>query len=586
MVNLTIDGSFNGSGRHLAFVSLDSIHPAIQIVRDCQNITIKNCLIKSNNISASGVLGGALNIRSFGIIGNDNVILENNVFERASSSGKLMAGLFVNGVNNASESTTGLQILRNEFISCQQYGLIMEPSAGEVGPTKIMGNSFYSNSTISGPNNLTPLSAIYVNTGNNHEISGNFIGGQSARCGGSKMSVLLSDFSSQMFLLRIGSGVTGPGSLTIDNNIIRNIQVFGATAAASEIHLFHVHANVSLSIEFGAKQGNIIGDLTADASSSGGSSIWFQERFNSSNNTFKVFNLLGSNYNTISKSQVGGIHISQVNSKGSELDIVSCQNADSLLLDSNMIGGSANSIVKKSDGNCKIFTSNTNTTAINNQIKGITNETNFSEFFLVFDIYSIGKRIRISDNTIGNLTDDATSSASIKTSNDKLIPKAFRIINIAGTSAKSIEIMGNQVGSLHITSSGALKKVDFNAIFVGAPVSGTYHVSNNQIGSSTNHNIVQETDGKLIGIAISKPGSTNAFIEDNAIRGIKGKSNFANSFTGIDITGEATTSSQVYARNNVIGDTNTNAASAPSIDLHAGTLGIAPSSCHPKCFAH
>ena len=577
VVNLTIDGSFNGSGRHLAFVSLDSINPAIQIVRDCKNIRIANCVIRSNNTSSSGVLGGAINLRSFGSTGNDNVVLENNVIERASTTGKLAVGVFVNGVNNSTETASGLQVLKNEFVSCQQFGLIMEPSTGHVGPTLIKANSFYTTSNISGPNNLTPLSAIYINTGENHQIIGNYIGGQSAKCGGAKMSVLLSDFSSQVYFIRIGSGVLNNKTIEVDSNTIKNIQVFGSSAAGCQVHIFHVHANVKPKISFGTKHGNFIGDVNVDASTSGNSSIWFQERFNSASNFFKIFNLLGTNDIDIIKSSIGGIHLSQVNAKGSQLEFIHCEDATNLLVDSNIIGVAKNNIVKKSDGMFRLLNSDANSTITNNQITGITNNGDFSDFFLIFDLYSSGKSIKIKDNTIGNLLDDASVDAAIKTSSDKLIPKAFKIVSVAGNSVKSLEVTGNQVGSIHISASGALKKVDFTAIDVRSPNTSQYVISNNTIGSGVSNNILQESDGKIFGIVIEGPGK-NVKIENNRINGISGKSYFSNSFTGIEITGNAIVTSTVLVKGNIIGDTSKNAASSPAIDLGGGSLGIAPSS--------
>ncbi|MGB0392161.1 MAG: hypothetical protein ACPGD5_11370, partial [Salibacteraceae bacterium] len=119
--NFSIDGSVGGSGRYLRFVSAQTANAVLQVNNDCKNVTIKNSEFRSNNTSTSPFNSGAINLRSYGNTGNDNVTIQNNLFENNGSA--LSIAICVNPPANSGQLLENLLIKDNEINNVQYRGI-------------------------------------------------------------------------------------------------------------------------------------------------------------------------------------------------------------------------------------------------------------------------------------------------------------------------------------------------------------------------------------------------------------------------------------------------------------------------------
>ena len=241
------------------------------------NDTLRNCIIESNE---STTTIGAITIGT----GNNNVTISNNDI-RDSRAGTYNASL-----NTGIYSKTGANILtitNNNIYNWTRssvgtsYGIYLLSAADGC---IISGNSFYMESGISSAYTQT---AINIASGNNHIINGNYIGGQSALCGGSAWinSGVYSVYGIQL--------ATGTASTTfVAKNTIQNISL-SSTSSLAFYGIYVTTGKVSIG---GSGNGNIIGHNT-DASKG------IKIANNTSSNVMiysASADIVGIDYNTIS----------------------------------------------------------------------------------------------------------------------------------------------------------------------------------------------------------------------------------------------------------------------------------------------
>lgn len=213
---VTIDGT---AGKLLTIRSANatpsSTGPVIRFYNSSVNCVLTNSIIESN---ATSTTLGSVTIGS----GTNSVsITANDIRDsRGSVTGNPNNGIYSN------TSTNTLTITNNNIYnwknsSGNSYGLYLLSLAD--GAT-VNGNSFYMEAAAAPVNSQT---AIYIGTGNNHSINGNYIGGQSANCGGSQWTN-----SGTGAIIGISVSTSTTTATNILNNRIQNFNLSGSGAAS------------------------------------------------------------------------------------------------------------------------------------------------------------------------------------------------------------------------------------------------------------------------------------------------------------------------------------------------------------------
>lgn len=241
---VTIDG---GSGKYLKFRNTNSNNqitgPTIQFDNGSTNCTISNCYIENN--SKSGFCGTV----TCGANGTNNITISYNDIRNPSSGSyteQPYAQIFSNSTNNTL-TIIGNNIYNFEAISYYGgYGIYLNAVASGCA---ISNNSFFNTvGTIYGGS--SGLYSIYIYSGSGHTISGNYIGGTSANCGGTPM--LFNNSSNQFSGLYLNVGTSSATS--IQGNVIQNI-----TCTSSSF--YGISCNGGL-MNIGTTTGNTIGHAT------------------------------------------------------------------------------------------------------------------------------------------------------------------------------------------------------------------------------------------------------------------------------------------------------------------------------------
>lgn len=160
----------------------------IQFFNDATANRVHNCYIEGGNVSlstASGVIQFGSTVYT---LGNDNDTISNCVISNDITA-TLPAGVPVSAINSSgteSKPNSGNVIIDNEISNWSGFGVnVTASNFGNGSNWVISGNSFYNNLSV---NPVTAQVAIQFVPGlssNGNTISGNFIGGQAANCGGS-----------------------------------------------------------------------------------------------------------------------------------------------------------------------------------------------------------------------------------------------------------------------------------------------------------------------------------------------------------------------------------------------------------------
>ncbi|WP_207513225.1 T9SS type A sorting domain-containing protein [Longitalea luteola] len=250
--NVTIDGSVNGSGRYLHFISGKAVPvntlPVI-LIAEGSGISIKNCVFETNGTST---WGEAMRIDP----NTTRLLIEGNKFTNIESSNTAVAGLPGSAIYLSIGSTDSVVIRQNEITNFGTGGIFVFQSGLHAGGRVIIdGNHFYHNSAIKAVKGRTVIS---INTSINCEVRNNYIGGSAPYCGGAPWQFTgwtsTTDYSSFR-----GIVVDGGNGSSIQGNTIQNIRFIDwgfsfrgiVTAGSSKI---------------GTEKGNLIGSLTNDSS--------------------------------------------------------------------------------------------------------------------------------------------------------------------------------------------------------------------------------------------------------------------------------------------------------------------------------
>lgn len=219
--NVTIDGSFNGSGRYLKFANTysstgGSENDVFKIDGHAANDTIRNCDIEGQSAKTAG---GVLYIASSSV---NNCLFENNLIHGGSAWAINI--IYATGGSN-------ITIKNNEIYNflawsggttTRAYGINV--STGSGSNWSINGNSIY-NTGINGQSVQTALSFKPGASSTGNTISNNWIGGSSAQCGTSGSVTYWGNSYTTTGCTEVqGKAIdVNAGTVTIDGNNISNI---------------------------------------------------------------------------------------------------------------------------------------------------------------------------------------------------------------------------------------------------------------------------------------------------------------------------------------------------------------------------
>ena len=466
---LTIDGRFSGGGtsRYLRFASNCPAQSAIQLDNDCENVTIRNCIIASDNSMSSFGDGGAIHISDNQTTGSDNLVIKDNLIEDYSGAIDLFDAIQINAPDVTGGILTGLIIEGNEFSNVNGKGIFLIGQDGEINGAEILRNSLYAKATITGPGPGWTFTLIQIASGSGHNIRANYLGGQGAYCSGSKMDINLGAGTQSVIMIRTTSSLPNAASNKIDSNVIKNLNIGGSASNRMFASLFRIEGG---NCDIGVINGNFIGDRTVDASLAASASIVVSENYNSTSNYFRVFNITTSGNVNVENNEVGGILIEDNNSDGIKSFL--CYSQDTPVnFRKNKLGGISNNIVKKADGEFVGIYSNDNISSsevIENSISGITLNSNFDE-----DFYGISSRDGLGAPTISKNT-----IQNISVGDGLKEPRIYLIYVRTG----GAQVDSNLISS--ITTNSAYSGTQFYGIYVREDASN-FNVSANTITNVT-----------------------------------------------------------------------------------------------------
>ncbi len=259
----------------------------------------------------------------------------------------------------------------------------------------ITGNSFYATTT----STSTAQTSISVQSGNNHTVTGNFIGGNTSSAGGTAWT------NSAIVTFK---GITTAGSTTtansIQNNTIQNISLTNAGAAT----FTGIEVTTGLS-NIGTSTGNTIGHT----STSGSITV-------AGSSTTTGINSTTTSTITISNNLIANLTASGTGTGVSIRGIF--QNANALFtatlnIIKNLSTASTSTSASTTTAAVGIYTTSTNTsqTISRNQIFAISGTTVSAVASQVMAIYTSGSSSvgTINRNTIYGMTNTSTSASSL-----------------------------------------------------------------------------------------------------------------------------------------------------------------------------
>ncbi len=226
--NIVIEGRVDGNGSSNQLTFSNSSGPAINIINyyGVENIALKYLNLEGVvESTTAGIVNVLSNVASAttGIvienckIGNPNGNAANGIYAKASGSGNIEATVQnceIADVWHPGLSSKGISI--NE--GCEAW--------------TITSNSFYQTSARTATAGNTHY-GIYMNGGENHTISNNYIGGSGPLCAGTAWTIA-GEYANKFVGIYLNVGTTNPANL--ENNIIHNFNhTYHSTSHATSL---------------------------------------------------------------------------------------------------------------------------------------------------------------------------------------------------------------------------------------------------------------------------------------------------------------------------------------------------------------
>ncbi len=551
---VTFDGRPGGTGtsRQLFFSNTNTAGTVFTLQNDAIRNTIQYCEIRSaNTTSTSGAIFLGSSTRFWG---NDSNTIANNLITRTAWNTTLASGITSNPASNLLFQNDNNTISNNEIYSFLNFGINIASSLGNGEKWSITGNSLYDSvilvSGLPQGNTSTSWTAINFTPGTTansiaNVISGNFIGGSMANCGGSPL--YMNSTSTTMGGIRITSSLGTP--TLVQNNIIQNISFLNVSNTATFMGINP--AGGSMIVGGAPGKGNTIGDAATSGSiSSKGNNPMIGISSSSSGDMVISYNLIANITQDHSTGTTGAIR-GIVNTGGS---IVFITNNTIRSFTTNIANaGSTTSaclvgIINQSGS--------ANLNILDNTIGGINgsdalNSTSTTGQTRILGLANFSGIGNIKRNKINGLFSSApststTTSAAIigiyNSSTAGTVLDANEIRNMVSTAAASTAVLGIYIGSVtDITNnvvSGIYTSSTSASTTTSACIQGIYY------GTSLTATILNNTFENFSASALSSnqiiginTASTNTFIRNNKIRNIWSRSTSTGTTTSSSIIG-------------------------------------------------
>ncbi len=417
-----------------------------------------------------------------------------------------------NGSLSSGSVNSNISITNNTFSNFSVYAIYLKSS--ETSDTwTISGNSFYQTGS------QTPVANVQVvsiNSGSGHTITGNYIGGQAASCGGSAYTLATSAFG--FYGIYFSSLFSGASANTISSNTISNLNITNSYSSP----FFCILADGSSTFNIGSSgNGNVIG------STSGTGNITITTSYAGTCYPTMISNRSSGNTNTVSYNNIGSITINGT-ATNAYFDGIDILLSGSITVSYNTIGNSTsgNIIISSSGyGYIGIYSDATgNATITQNTIQNFNLSQTGSTTY-AFGIYQPGSATNsITYNTIGN-----------SNSNNMAAAVNAWVVGIYG-SAGTNTISHNTIQQHQLTSTSS--SAQFIGIYITSGCKNAQTISYNKVinitSSSTNTSTTALTG--MCGIYFS--GTTaNSTIANNCISNLSITASGASTYsiTGINI---------------------------------------------------
>ncbi|MEI7501953.1 MAG: T9SS type A sorting domain-containing protein [Paludibacter sp.] len=514
--NVTFDGRVNATGSTKSLIinntNTSTTSSTIHFYNTAENNTIKYCNIKGSETSLSTAIvyfstASAGNGNSSNTFDNDNFTgnSTNRPYKVFYSSGS--AG-FENKSNTISNSNF------YDFLNPNNSSYGIDIANASLNWT-ISGNSFYETTTFA-PTGAYSYNAIRINTGDNNQAIGNYIGGSSPQCGGSPWTIKA---NTQHYFAWIY--ITGGSSIACiaQNNIITNIDDTSLQSNPFDgIYINSGNVNVT---------GNTIGATTGTGS-------------------IKVTTPVATATTTVSGGVITAVNVIGGGSGYTTAPLVTFSAGGSgAIATANLTSGVVTSITLSSGGTGYA-------TAPTVILDGQTNAYSTSHGIRNF---STGI-VNVTGNNVGSITTTGTTSYS----------HGIESIIFNGN-AGTVNISNNLIGSLTTANSintsstavSSLQKQDVYGIF--SLSTGTATINNNTIANLKN-GYTGTFNSSTKGVSTSSGSNT---ITNNTVYNISSISSAATVY-GISQTNATAGTNQSITNNTVYNLSNTNATD--KIDIY------------------
>jgi len=505
---ITFDGQPGGSGgmnaTNLTIANTSSATggTAVRFINNANNNTIQYA-----NLSAAygSITSGVLNfLTTTGSNGNtNNTITYNNI----NGAGVVYNGIYSSGTTTTYATYNTVNTVSNNNI--YDFYTTANPTNGILissgnSDWTITGNSIYQTASRAGNANTNYGIDISYTSGNNFVITGNYIGGSAASCGGSSAWAYTLSGATRFVGIYLNIGSTSASS--VQNNTVASFSMIttsGATATSgvfSGIYLLAGNANIGTTTGNTIGSGTGTGSIQITSSTTGGLSYGIGSASSGtiaiSNNTIGAINVTGSGA-TISESFTG---------------ISSNAAATSVTISGNTIGST-------STGN-SINASNASTGTTAAQVQGIS-------------VSGLPTGLSITNNTIAYLNSAYVPSAA----NTNTI---VRGINITSTAAACI-VTGNTIRNLSTAAyaTGTTSTSSVMGIYISTSVAGTV-LSQNSIYALSNTYSAGTAATSVIGIYYGGTSGTN-IVARNLVHSLTLSNTVASNIIGIYASAGTTT---------------------------------------------
>jgi len=489
---IIIDGRPGGSGSGdltLINSSTSASKRVLEYAGSANHNTVQYCTMRGSNqnttISTAGII-------FFGSTNNDDNTIDNCTIYDAAA-GRPVYTIISAGAANPNENN-GCTVSNCSIYNFTQTAI--EINSNSYSWT-ISGNSFYQSSSITLSVNMR---VIDISAGYGYSITGNFIGGQAASCGGSAFT--LSNAAYTLSCIYIGSSVTATSANTVYSNTIQNITITSTNATAGLPKFAGIETYATAVTVGAAGNGNTIGKTTGTASIQ-----VIDNAVNIAALSFAGihFGSSGSGTESCAYNTFGAIAVSGSNvSSGAGTYIINNdKSGGSLTVDNNTIGNTTANNIASSPAKCQMITSIDATatsgyTVTNNTIRNI-NSTNASVGFYGF--YIANNTATCSNNFLGNTTSNNINIAA-NTINYGIYFSGTGTLTASTNTLQQINLTGTttqQFYGIYITGSGVATLTNDSIL--------------NITSASSLSGDASSDDYNLVGIFINSSGATHSILK-------------------------------------------------------------------------